>query len=704
MNDSVLKVKRKSENTNQQKVFSVGYHNHFLFNRHIDYKNKKIYLSLNVLSSQNDNMGNPAVIVDVTNVSTKEFNALYQDFKMNVDMETNKIFKEKDYININSRTLKCLDASLYKLKDKIRLINKNERFYIKREKVDYKQNNQAEEMGKVNRLMPAFLLETLAIKGHIQIIDKEINGSDEQIYNFSSNTTGQTYKVSVKSIEYLMADNNINEQDNSVYKHFRPLTNGGRGSINLLLNLIDDGLNVGVEIDKENNKVKYAQARRFIYEELIPEVSNESLAEARSYNSTNNIFRELKVSNYPRLPNKVHNQEEENKFKRYFMNRGLSGELFDKMVEKEAFYIGNFYKDNIKNQAGGIVDYENLGFFDITNKDWVKVGAEKLTLLYNKDNNSYDKIHKVSTHSIQGNSFKFNPDPNNNSRKDGVIIGEAVIDAVSSYEILKMGGIDPNRYTYASIQGINNFKGFLRENFGINYTSIDRKEKNYNYSFSTVQHFTQELTQGEIDRVKNTFKSKLFFVNDLSINNTLELNKFNKFIEIFGLEGSVINVENKLSKIYKPEGEAACYIDETSINHLLLNNGVLIDNQLNVKAYRQKQIDEELTPENVKLAKEKIQQVFGTEKVIFVFDNDRAGQMDIKVIYDLKEKYGFDFVDMTPQKYGNRYEPDVNDVLKDIVKDRNSAASQSLIENFIKPIKQTEKLEVKNNANYKNKM
>ena len=720
MSENILVVKRRSKPRVNTQAISVGNNHHFAVIIHSDDSGNS-YTSLNFIGDKPNlpiENSKPLIVFKNKNDQNtiKEILDTLNKFKTSMVSEQTDIFNKKDYSNITSRTIENFKSNYERgVKDKI-LIDQNEsmsRTIIKKEYEKGGRNNFSLIFKTSNSIQPVFLLESLFQLGHLQKIAVEDNGSDEQIYEYASASTGQTYKTSVKSIDYLMTDDNINEPDSNVYKHFRPITNGGRSSFGLLRDLINDGLEIGINsgLDEKNY---HAEIRKYIFDEISPLIDNEKLADIESdINFNSDGYQTQKVNNFSRLPRPIENHQEMNKFKRYFNNRGLSNQLLDKMIDKGVFYIGDFNKDNVKGEdsSKNIRDYSGQGYFRISDSLNRCTGGEKLSLYNDSSNGGYSnnrdpanmKIHKINTHIIQGNSFKFQA---SDSDVKGTIVGEAVIDALSTYEILKMAGQNPDQYNYSSIQGINNLSGFLEHNFGIKYKK-DSKTKNYTYQHSEIIRDLLPISENDIDRVRKAFKSNMYYVNDVgNPDNELYIKKAKKFEEIYGIKVSVINVSDLNDKIFKPEEEAGSYTDRNSFDLLMNANGIHINRNVDAFTLKRKYVYNELTPENVEKCKDNIKKVFGSEKVIFVIDNDYAGQLDIQVIKDLKSKFGFDFIDMTPPKYGRNYKPDVNDILQEVInpKDTRADGSNELINKFLSPMGISVIEDRKINNNFKNKM
>lgn len=697
MSSDILKVIRRNKPKISRSDFSVGDRNNFTIVFQADnYGNK--YLSLNILGDHKELGIQDSKTAAVFKIDDKAYPSALKmisfalnEFKFKIEDVTKEIMSTRDYLNINSRTInlfKDVFESNLPPKSFLRQDESLSKTLIKNESTGGRRDfNKIFQVS--NSIQPVFLIENLCKLGHLQKIAVLENGSDEEIFEYVSSSTGQTYKTSVKSIAYLMTDDNINNPDSNVYKHFRPITNGGRSSFGLLRDLINDGLDIGIDPNQAQKSFN-ADIRRYIFEEISPLMDAANLADLTEGNFINDGYHTQKVTNYSRLPKVVENHQEMNKFKRYFNGRGLSNELLDIMIQKELFFIGNFTKDSGVNGDSDpqlARDYIGNGFFPITDKLNRRTGAEKLTLLGSKYNSpSQDpasmKIHKINTHIIQGNSFKFLSD---SDKIKGTFIGEAVIDVLSSYELLLKAGENPNDYNYTSIQGTNNLSGFIEHNFGISYTK-DRN-RNYEYKYSEIKRDLVDLDDKDIDRIKKTFTSKFYFVNDIGNDENIQyMEKIKKFNEVFGIKIDIINVNSLTDNIFKPEEEAACYTDRQSFDLLMNANGLHFRKSGDIYSLKRKTILSDMTPENVEKVKKRMNDVLGSERLMFVLDNDNAGQLDISIINDLNKKYGFQFFDMTPKlsTKGFNQDIDVNDVLKEVIKNQNS--SQEILSNFLKPI------------------
>ena len=578
MNNDILKVERKNVIKPKLINFSIGNRNDFSIVLQST-PNGLNYLSLCIVKKNGNDDNELHNLITLKDCGSDVAEKVINDFKRSVKEAEREIFKTKNYININSIVMSTFKSTLLKNYNQDQLIKEdlNIARVIKKSESNNRQNNNfATINATVNAIQPAHLLEGLIALGKIQKVDNIENGSDEEIYEYTSMSTGQTYKTSVKSVKYLATDNNINHPDSNVYKHFRPFTNGGRSSFGLLRDLIMDGLDVGVDSSLTGTDLNN-QIRRFIFNEIAPTVNPENLAEIETQKTFKaSEYVTQKVNNYSRLPKIVENHQETNKFKRYFNSRGLSNKLIDKMIDSDVFFIGDFFKDNVKGESGdlNIKDYRSQGFFRITDRFNRVTGGEKLTLFSSGYNDQQAiKIHKINTHIIQGNSFKFKSDSSNIK---GTFVGEAVIDALSVYELLSIAGENPDEYNYSSIQGINNLSGFLEQNFGIKYTA-DRKNNSYTYQYSNITKNIMPISDYDIDRLRDAFKSNMYYVNVIGDKESeLTLIKVKSFADKFKINVNIINVNDEKDEIFKPEEEAGCYIDKSSFDLLMNSNGVHI--------------------------------------------------------------------------------------------------------------------------------
>lgn len=623
--------------------------------------------------------------INYKKIITDVFKKLFQD---------KKIFEYKDF-------LKELNDNISKIKSEEAWVNE---YYLPSEK---KQNNnfqnnknkKSSKKQKVNQIKPVVLLETLEKMGLIVVenITPNTTGEDFWKYTIKNNygTTNYNFKTSVKNKNFIInnAGNFVCNIFNDVYNTSRGYGSGSIGLINYLgcHGLFEDSL-----LGKENDEKRYFRNLNFLHDEVLPNVPKELLI--TELDKKDEV---INLDNYSRLP--IKKKGKEDLIKNFLLFRGFSEETISNLIKREKVYSGFFSQNSF--EKGHKIHFNQI-FVDLQNSEDETVGSERFIIFQNQDG-SY-KSSKFNTAKVSGNAFKIN-----GKNPKMTIFTEAVIDALSQYELIKESGLPVSNYNIFSVQGCGHLNNWFQHNLGFGFELNERFHDEYGkvFSVSKKEEF-KTLSPLKKEKYKKSLEQYDFYYVSLNEDaDQINLEKIKEFENLLNKKVTIINKEYRAQYIdyNQYDSKKSVFIDATNFDNFFKVNNLNFsyddyDKEYALKEYFFKFEKEKLTSQKIEEIKNIIQEKLGTDTMAIAFDNDDAGRKYSVVVDYLREELGIKAINSIPENI--KTDTDLNDVLKEYKKEinNNSEKALNLLQNHINKVEPDFEIKKKLTNNINNNM
>lgn len=540
------------------------------------------------------------------------------------------------------------------------------KFMSKEEKIKYEENKNltnndiTEEDSILYATKPLIMIETLDKLGIIQILRLEPNG-DETKYKFKLNNGVSTeFNISVVKRE------GLNGNKSNIFKDFyNSHTKGlGNGGLGILTHLGEYGL-FGQSHKNESPESKVKRAKEFFKEQIQSKIKEEDLIYTSESTSYSRVFLE---KNIDFQPIKKENEKTDLLMKDFLKFRGISEETINKLYKDDVIINGDVHLtrilEELKDDNISIKEnyhYNNYPLVRLRKADNSFLGAERFEIKRDYKNTEKPFIYdKKNTGSLEGKFFAFGE----LEKPTLAIIHEAVIDSLSSYELLKEANLDADSVKYISTQGASHTKKFCSINLGFttetkdNMTDSERKNRTkavYNNIIS------KDLNEDILDEYKNLLKNKNIVFFDYGDTSTLVSIQLEKLKIIFEDRIKIIKKEKRSDISFNDYDKVNDFlIDQLNFNDFLdkLKLSYEFDKELKESVFKtcySKDNEVILDTRKKKTIRNKIIKFFGTENVAFCLDNDHAGLPYVILFSEMKRHFDINVSYMIPDdlKYDN---------------------------------------------------
>jgi hypothetical protein len=551
-------------------------------------------------------------------------------------------------------------------------------------KVEYK--NKSVSNGKagskkdtVQQIKPVVLLEVLKEMGVIDVADVLPNTTGEEFWRYKLISASSTFdfKTSVKTKNFII--NNGSSPKANIFNDVYNSSKGyGSGSIGLISYLGAHGLFEDPMAGKDNSYNRYLRSVDYLNDKVLPNVPKELLFE-----TLQNQEDTIELDNLSRLPFKKKGFEAT--IKEFLLFRGVSEETVDNLINKEKVYGGFFSQNSF--EKGHKLHFNQM-FFDLENANNEIVGSERFVI--NKHSDGGFKTFKLNTAKVAGNAFKIKGE-----NPKLTVFTEAIVDAISEYELIKEAGLPVSNYNIFSVQGCGHLNNWFQQNLGFGFELNENFQSDYGRVFSVEKYEKKEkLSPVKKEKyIKSMSEFEFFYVSTGTENDMENLEKLKLLEKELNVKVSVIDKKYREEYIdySKFNKEASNFLDSTNLDNFLKVNNLCFsydshDKEFSLKSYSVIYQKGKLNPSSVDKIKEVMIDKLGTCNIALAFDNDEAG-LKYSVLSDyLREDLGITAYDSTPENI--RKETDVNDILKsyNTLKVKNQEKALKLLENHMAKI------------------
>lgn len=557
---------------------------------------------------------------------------------------------------------------------------------LPKEKVSYKNNNNNQNYGKGNKkkdlvqqIKPVILLETLQEMGVINVDETSPNTTGEEFwkYKLADSNSSFEFKTSVKTKNFII--NNGSSPKANIFNDVYNSSKGyGSGSIGLISYLGAHGLFEDALSGKENGYKRYMRSVDYLYEKVLPNVPKELLFE-----TLQNQEDVVELDNFSRLPFKKKGFE--NTIKEFLLFRGISESTVDNLVKKEKVYGGFFSQNNF--EKGHKLHFNQM-FFDLENHNDEIVGAERFIL--NKQQDGTFKTMKLNTAKVAGNAFKIK-----GSNPKVTFLTEAIIDAISEYELIKEAGIPVSNYNIFSVQGCGHLNNWFQQNLGFGFELNEDFQQDSGRVFGVNKvEKKDKLSPAKKEKyVKSMSDSDFYYVSIGTDNDNENLKKIEALAKDLNVKVNVINKKYREEYIdyTKFNSKQSTFLDETNFDNFFKVNDLCFtydahDEEYSLKSYSINYEKFKLNPQGIEVIKENMLEKLGCCDLALGFDNDEAGLKYAIVADYLQEDLGIRVFNSIPENV--KQDSDINDILKtyNSLKESNPDKASGLLERHIKKL------------------
>ncbi len=544
-------------------------------------------------------------------------------------------------------------------------------------KNNYGGGNKKKDL--VQQIKPVILLETLQEMGVIDVEDVQPNTTGEEFWRYKLSESSSTFefKTSVKTKNFII-NNGASPKANIFNDVYNSSKGYGSGSIGVISYLGAHGLFEDPLSGKENGYKRYMRSVDYLYEKVLPNVPKELLFE-----TLQNQEDVVELDNFSRLPFKKKGYEKN--IKNFLMFRGISEETVDNLIKKEKVYSGFFSQNSF--EKGHRLHFNQM-FFDLENHENRVVGSERFIL--NEQNDGTFKTVKLNTAKVAGNAFKIR-----GSNPKVTILTEAIVDALSEYELIKHAGLPVSNYNVFSVQGCGHLNNWFQQNLGFGFELNEDSQKDFGRVFSVEKVEKKEkLSPAKKEKyVKSLSESDFYYVSTGTDQDAENIKKIEAINEEFGLKCSIIHKKYREEYIdySKFNSKTSVFLDDTNFDNFFNVNGLCFtydnhDQEFSIKSYSVDYKKSELTRESIEQIKETMIENLGCCDLALAFDNDEAGLKYTAVTQYLEEDLGIKVYNSIPENV--KPNSDINDILKtyNSLREKSPEKAVQLLENHIQKV------------------
>lgn len=532
-----------------------------------------------------------------------------------------------------------------------------------KKKAAFERKNISDDDKEILKVRPYALLQTLQREGIINITGEEPNGNEVKVKFEFINQTKHGFKKFNISVSRLDASAGNKSQ---IFNDFANQKNKslGTGSKGLIAHLGENGL---FNFNDLGNDEKIEYSKNYLLNDLLPRVPDELKMEPEDNTSRGLYFKNKTVTFQPI---ERENKRVERDMVDFLKYRGISDEKIQSLFDRNNIIIGDFYNSRIvpeydkKGKLMPNYSYQNAPYFRLT-QGWLKPGYKYLNTPYGAE--------RFQIKRTPAGPKPFNYDKKNIGSVDGkywtdgeqfepemAFIHEAIIDGLSSYEILKAtnGLVDPNKQRYFSTQGASHMKRFFSKNVGFwtetqevrgkkvtKSNFIEFRENKYEMDENNLKNYREQLGHKELIyfKVKDDKKPYNFIEG--------QLKEFNK---LFGCKLNIIEVNNRseidfdkyntLTSILIDDENYSDFLDSTKL-HIRYNKE---KQSYDVHTLYQKETEKPLNDFVKKKIRKQLLDFFKTDHLVFCLDNDHAGLKYVKLFTELERHLGIKASYMIP--------------------------------------------------------
>lgn len=560
-------------------------------------------------------------------------------------------FYDHDFIDAMEKNISNLKHEIWKKKTATRYLTPAQKQEItNRPKYEKSASNYGAEDADLKATKPIVMIETLEKMGLIRILRTEPNG-DETKFKFELNTGSSTeFNISVVR-HHGLAGNKAEIFKDFYNDHKKGLGSGGLG---ILTHLAEYGL-LGNIPDNESNQEKMNRAKEFFKSQILSNVKKEDMVYTKA--SFSKLYLDKSITFEPI---KKTNQRTDKLLQDFLSFRGISQKLIKKCYDEDLAFSGDFYVSRIqkemKEDRSGYKDnygYTNAPYFRLRTQGNKFFGAERFQI--NKTNNKEKPFNydKMNTGAVDGKYFSFGEEKNPKL----AIIHEAIIDSLSSYDLLDEAGADADAVRYFSTQSATNFKKFFLKNLGFRTNvskEITEKQKQNRTMVVYLNQTNKDLTPELIDEYRQQLEDKKVIFIDYGDTSKTMLSQIGILNDVLGGKVEIIKKDNRESVNFKDyDSSNSLIIDKVNFSDFLSKMKLNFEYDTKarksiIKTFYTRENEVPLDDRKKEVIKSKIKRFFGTDNLAFGLDNDHAGLPYVIAFTEMKRHFGINVNYMIP--------------------------------------------------------
>jgi hypothetical protein len=561
---------------------------------------------------------------------------------------------DHDFINAINNLTQNINKNIWVSNAANRYISQAEVLEIKEKaklRKEAAQNLTGDDL-LVKSIRPIVLIETLGEMGVLNLQGTQPNGNDELKHKFTFMDTvkhgSSKFNISVAKYGYLQGNkgNVFNDFANSKTKAF------GGGSVGLLCHLAEHGL---FDIRNKNNDEIIDFAKEYIVKNIAPNISEDKLV-APNEKEKNRVYFEHKAATFQ--PIVKYNKRTMDTMSDFLEYRGISKDRIQKMIKNGNIITGDFYNSKITEEyddEGNLklnYAYKNVPYFRLRNSfNNQFYGAERFVVKrVNNPKKPFD-YNKLNIGSVDGKYWS----DGEQKKPVAAIIHEAIIDGISSMEILGHGGLDPESFRYMSTQGASHFQKFMKKNIGFwAEKTKDRNGKEEWKSFAV--YFNQkdyDISEDILKEYQDKFKNRQITFFDYGDTPKSLIYKLKSIEPILGTKINIEKTEREKINFDNYDKKEAILIDKENFYDFVESIKLKIKydeakkkNVVKTIYVRENKVPFDAKKKNAILAK--VKKFFGTDHLIFCLDNDHAGLKYLPVFSEMEKHLGINVGYMVP--------------------------------------------------------
>jgi len=562
-----------------------------------------------------------------------------------------------DLIDSIEKNIGDIEHDMWKNKNATKYLTPAQKIELAKKPKYEKSTIYGEEDQDIRATKPIIMIETLEKMGLIRVAKTEPNG-DETKYKFTLNNSNVDFNISV------VRHHGLTGPKAELFKDFH---NGhkaglGGGGLGILTHLGEYGL-FGDLPDGETNDMKISRAKEFYKEQVRPNVKDEDMV----YTKNNSVSRLYLGKSITFQPVKKPNKRTDTLLSDFLEFRGISKKVISKCFEEDIAFSGDFYVSRIqkelKEDQSGMkpnYGYNNAPYFRLRKQGNGFFGAERFQIKRTNNKSKPFEYDKKNTGSVDGKYFAFGEQKSPKL----AIVHEAIIDALSSYELLDEAGADADAVRYLSTQGASHMKKFFIKNMGF-WTDVKndlKPEERENrtkavYINTNSKDISEELKEEYINQLK---KKKIIFIDCGDTSKTM-LSQLDILKDLLDGRLEIIKKDKRDDVNFKDyDVNSTLLVDKVNFTDFLLEMKLNFEYDTKerksiLKTFYTRDNEVKLDDRKKITIKNKIERFFGTKNVAFGLDNDHAGLPYVILFAEMKRHFDINVSFMIPDdlKYEN---------------------------------------------------
>lgn len=215
-----------------------------------------------------------------------------------------------------------------------------------------------------------------------------------------------------------------------------------------------------------------------------------------------------------------------------------------------------------------------------------------------------------------------------------IVFSEAFIDMAATYDMTRAVGLNPEDFTFVSVQSAGNTQNWFSEATG-GFRPATQDEMSNGSSpvmRDVVEETPIEDREMQLDKVRDFFDgfSKVIFLRSNTPENKVALNQFNELTKVIGRSANV-NVYGDRGVYFKPKkatsgGQPTATFNESNFGKIMRDLGVKFDSEGKFHSCVNRiQKKVEMDASDFSRVRDYVVKRLGTDRLVMAYDADHAG-------------------------------------------------------------------------------